>query len=377
MSSTWSSTPASRSSSPSCAAAPRTTRAPPSASARAARDLLGALAPHAAWTSSATHAVLPLLATDAGIRLQIQTGIDAHRARFDGARPWRGGFWSPECAHAPWLDTHLDEAGVHATCVDLTDVFGAGAPEHLRPMGSEAGVTLVPIDRALIELVWSPRGYPAKPAYRAYTARTERDHHPWAVDGAPYDRERAAAQVAADAADFVGRARERLKDGGLAVCAIDTELLGHWWFEGPAWLASVVREGAAQGLKLSALDDALERHGRAEPRDLPVTTWGTPRDLSTWSGPAVADLAFAARDAELAALAAPGEALGDAAVRELLAIQSSDWAFVVAKDLAPPYGHERAATHRAALDIALSRVGSSPPPRNLAVHATAAPLLTP
>src|SRR4051812_17018855 len=29
-------------------------------------DLLGALAPHAAWTSSATHAVLPLLATDAG-----------------------------------------------------------------------------------------------------------------------------------------------------------------------------------------------------------------------------------------------------------------------------------------------------------------------
>ena len=235
----------------------------------------------------------------------------------------------------------------------------------------------MPIDRALIELVWSARGYPSKPAYRAYTARTERDHHPWAVDGAPYDRERAAAQVAADAADFVGRARERLKDGGLAVCAIDTELLGHWWFEGPAWLAAVVREAAAQGLTLTALDDALERHEPAEPRALPVTTWGTPRDLSTWSGPAVADLAFAARDAELAALAVPGEALGDAAARELLAIQSSDWAFVVSKDLAPPYGRERAAAHRTALDRALSRVGSSPPPRNLAVHATAAPLLTP
>ena len=38
------------------------------------------LAPHAQWTSSATHAVLPLLATDAGVRLQVQTGVDAHRA---------------------------------------------------------------------------------------------------------------------------------------------------------------------------------------------------------------------------------------------------------------------------------------------------------
>ncbi|TMK41750.1 MAG: hypothetical protein E6G56_03230 [Actinobacteria bacterium] len=56
-------------------------------------DLLGALAPFAQWTSSATHAVLPLLATDAGVRSQLQAGIDAHRARF-GA--WNGGFWLPE-----------------------------------------------------------------------------------------------------------------------------------------------------------------------------------------------------------------------------------------------------------------------------------------
>ena len=39
------------------------------------RDLLGALAPHAGWTSAATHPVLPLLATDAAIELQVATGI--------------------------------------------------------------------------------------------------------------------------------------------------------------------------------------------------------------------------------------------------------------------------------------------------------------
>jgi 1,4-alpha-glucan branching enzyme len=83
-------------------------------------DLLGALGRHAAWTSAATHAVLALLATDAAVRLQLRAGIEAHRRRFGG---WRGGLWLPECAYAPWLDGLLEEAGVHAVCVDLTDVL--------------------------------------------------------------------------------------------------------------------------------------------------------------------------------------------------------------------------------------------------------------
>ena len=39
--------------------------------------LLAALAPFASWCSSATHAVLPLVATDAGVRLQLAAGIDS------------------------------------------------------------------------------------------------------------------------------------------------------------------------------------------------------------------------------------------------------------------------------------------------------------
>jgi 1,4-alpha-glucan branching enzyme len=45
-------------------------------------DLLAAFAPYAQWTSSATHAVLPLLASDAGVRLQLRSGVASHRARF-------------------------------------------------------------------------------------------------------------------------------------------------------------------------------------------------------------------------------------------------------------------------------------------------------
>jgi 1,4-alpha-glucan branching enzyme len=332
-------------------------------------DLLGALAPHAAWTSSATHAVLPLLATDAGARLQVREGVEAHRRRRD--RPWRGGFWSPECAHAPWLEPLLEAEGVHATCVDLTGVLGRGSDEHLRPIRSAAGPLLVPIDREVVELVWSEDGYPAGGAYRDTHRRTEYEHQAWRNDGAVYDRAAAAEQVRADAGDFAERVAARTAGGGLCVCALDTELLGHWWFEGVAWLAAVVEACRERGVALVHLDDALPAAEPAPPRDLPVTTWGRERDLRTWSGPAVADLAWQARAAELRAVAQAAD-LAPAAVRELLALQSSDWAFVVAERLAEPYGRERAAAHRAAFDA-----GGGPGPRALAPHATAAPLLAP
>lgn len=341
-------------------------------------DLLDALAPHAAWTSAATHAVLPLLATDAGVRLQLSAGIAAHRERFGAG--WRGGFWLPECAHAEWLDPLLEEAGVHATCVDLTDVFGRDSRKHLRPLRSEAGVTLVPLDRQTIELVWSDHGYPADGAYRDYHARTRMDHRPWAVDGTPYDHDRAAALAREHAADFVGRAivrlREAGKDDALLVCALDTELLGHWWYEGPLWLRAVVDECERQELALVHLDDALtETEVEPAPVDLPVTTWGSPRDLSTWDGPGVEEFAWRARAAELAVVGAARHAT-PRAVRELLALQCSDWAFLVRRDLAAAYGHARAEGHRERLEAELASLGSQPAElRNLAPHADSAPLL--
>ena len=304
--------------------------------------------------------------------LQVRAGIDAHRRRFGAG--WGGGFWLPECAYTPWLDPLLDEAGIRATCVDLTDVLD----DHLQPLRTAAGPLLVPIDRATIELVWSRGGYPADAAYRNYHHFTPHRHRARANDGSPYDPERAAEAARRHAHDFVARTRERVAGGGLAVCAVDTELLGDWWHEGPLWIAAVVDEAARQGLRLARLDDALERHEPAPaPPDLPVTSWGTPRDLSTWSAPPVADMAWSARDAELRTVAARAAA-DPRAVRELLALQSSDWAFLVSQDLAEPYGRERAAAHRALLDAALKAPGTLDQRlHNLAPHASPATLLEP
>jgi 1,4-alpha-glucan branching enzyme len=325
-------------------------------------DLVAAFARHATWTSTATHAVLPLLATDACAHLQIRAGIASQRKRI-GA--WGGGFWLPECAHAPYLEPILAAAGVRGTCVELTNRFGIGAREHLRPLLCESGVALFGIDRATISLVWNDAGYPADGAYRDYHRHTVHHHNPWRNDGEPYDHELALARAREHAADFVARTRERLRldgrglpGGGLAVCALDTELLGHWWYEGLHWLRAVIEECSRQELQLVRLDGALELFEPAAVEDdagRGATSWGQDGDLSTWSGPAVAEQAFAVRRAELQTLAAAtaGRA-GPAAIRELLALQASDWPFMITRAIAVPYAHERFEAHRAALAQALA-----------------------
>jgi 1,4-alpha-glucan branching enzyme len=350
--------------------------------------LLAALGAHAQWTSAATHAVLPLLASDAGVRLQLHSGVASHRRRC-GA--WRGGLWLPECAYAPWLEGELRREGARSVCVELTSRFGVGAPEHLRPRLGAQGLVLVPIDRATISLVWSQRGYPASGAYRDYHHHTVHHHNPWANDGDAYDHGAALALAREHAADFVARVLARLRDahareqslpgGGLVVCALDTELLGHWWYEGVDWLCAVVEECTRQKLALVRLDDAL---AHAEPvpldgeRDAWPSSWGTDGDLQTWSAPAVAELAFVARAAELSLFASPPRA-STAAARELLALQASDWAFMLSRGLAQPYARERFAGHAEALARALQEGAGATGGelRNLAIDAELSYALAP
>jgi 1,4-alpha-glucan branching enzyme len=151
------------------------------------------------------------------------------------------------------------------------------------------------------------------------------------------------------------------------VCALDTEFFGHWWYEGVRWLASVIEESARQELALTTLDDALERYEPVPaPDDLGVTSWGDGGDLRTWSGPGVADIAWRARTSELRLLAAAGHP-SDRALRELMALQASDWAFMVTRQMAGEYPRQRAFGHAEALARAIGgEDGLEPELRNLA-----------
>jgi 1,4-alpha-glucan branching enzyme len=329
------------------------------------------------WTSAATHALLPLLATEVGVRLQLRTGIDAHRQRFGS---WSGGFWLPECAYRPGLEDELTAAGVQAFCVDQTE--HGDELEQLEPIATVGGPIAVPIDWRTISLVWDDRGYPADPVYRDYHAQTMNGLRPYANDGGAYDADAATARARAHARDFVAQVVGRLDRflaargrPGLVVCALDTELLGHWWHEGPTWLAAVVEEADAAGLALGTIPDALGRHSARE-ASLGESSWGSPKDFTTWDSGKVAEFAWSARAAELALVGTLSQSVRDAAdqrsgsspaaapaaaraARELLAIQSSDWAFMATRALAGDYPDRRLHGHVAAFEEALADLDRS------------------
>ena len=348
------------------------------------RDLVSAFAGLGGvelWTSAATHGLLPLMATDAGLRLQVATGAVSHMRRFGD---WGGGFWLPECGYAPGLERELADHGVRAFCVDQTPVAGF---DHLTPVATEPGPVAVPIDWDAVQLVWNDEsGYPADRTYRNYWGRTVHDLKPWNNGGRPYDHDAALALAREHARDFVARAAARLQGGGLLCCALDTELLGHWWYEGLAWLGAVLDEAEAQGVRLVTVSEGIEL---VEPvaRELAPSTWGHEKDFTTWDAPPVAELAFQARAAELRTVAAvarhgaPHAAL-ERAARELLAMQASDWAFMVTRDLASDYPEKRMRLHADSLDAALAALTDSaaapePALRGLAPHLDLSPLTTP
>ncbi|HKA66578.1 MAG TPA: 1,4-alpha-glucan branching protein domain-containing protein [Solirubrobacterales bacterium] len=332
--------------------------------------------------SAATHAVLPLLATREGLRLQLDTGIRSHRRRFG----WDGGLWLPECAYAPGLEWRLAEHGIRWFC---TDQSAHEAPlEALAPVRTEAGPVALPIDWEAVGWLWSLDGYPSDPAHAQFAGKSLRGVRLWKVGGGAYDPAAAEAAARRQAAEFLAAVAARLREfaavrgrRGLLVFAIDTELLGHWWSEGSIWLRAVLEGAEAAGVRTVTVPRALAEHEPVE-RALAASSWGEEKDLRTWDSPAVADLAWGARRLELRLLRALSEGLrGDAALRaarELLAAQASDWAFLDQRGQAGDYAFQRATDHAGAMLEAIdSGSATDPRMRSLAPDLSLAPLLEP
>ncbi len=333
--------------------------------------------------SAASHAVLPLVATLAGRRLQVDAGLRSHRRRF--GEP--AGFWFPECAYEPGLERLLAERELACFCTDQSAHEEPLAA--LTPVATPGGPVALTIDWEAVGWLWSMDGYPSDPAYADFHRKSLRGARPWAIGGDPYDPAAAEARARAHARDFVRAAAQRLERfasergrRGLIVFAIDTELLGHWWWEGPTWLAEVLRLSAAEGVELVTLSEARERHD-PEPRPLRPSTWGEGKDMRTWDSPEVADLARAARRLELRVLrgvsAGIPAAAAERAARELLALQASDWAFLDRRRQAGDYPYQRTTGHAGSLLEAINCAAEPPDARmrNLAPDLALSPLLEP
>ena len=310
----------------------------------------------------ATHPFAPLLPGRVR-RFLLEAGLRETSQRLR-SRP--GGIWAPECGYAPGMEREYAAAGIERFLVDGPALRGDTAAA--RPVG-DSGVLASGRDLDVTYRVWSPRaGYPGAADYRDFhTFDHASGFKPYRVTGrrvrakAPYDPARAAAAVARDAEDFVSVVRTRLEalrarhgHPGLVVCAFDTELFGHWWHEGPAWLEAVLTALPAAGVHVTTLRGAAEAGHVGSPVVLPASSWGSGKDWRVWDGAGVRDLVDDNADVARRLLAAVDGAdpvagrdptLDAVATQAALAL-ASDWAFMVTKDSAAHYARRRAAEHR-------------------------------
>ena len=331
----------------------------------------------------ATHPVLPLLDPRLA-RIALRAGLDDARVRL-GQAP--AGIWAPECGWAPGLEQLYAEAGVSHLVVDESTLAAVGRPTSAGYRLGATDVVAFGRDLAVTNRIWSSRdGYPGGADYRDFHAVDPASgFRLWRVTGpgpdkAPYRAGVAAARVARDAADFVETVRRRLaelqrRDGrpGLVVAAYDTELFGHWWHEGPAFLEQVLRLLPAAGVRVRTLRNVLEdgellADGPAGSVLPPAGTWGAGKDFRLWAGEPVAALLadgvsvqkrlLAGLDSELShgRLGARRPDL-DQLVREALLHLSGDWAFAISRDQAADYAWRRAVGHRDAVHWIADAVG--------------------
>jgi 1,4-alpha-glucan branching enzyme len=321
----------------------------------------------------ATHPFGPLLQPEVRA-FALETGLTDTAVRL-GTRP--AGIWAPECGYAPGMEVGYAAAGIRRFLVDGPALRGDTALA--RPVG-DSDVLAFGRDLEVTYRVWSPRsGYPGGRDYRDFHTY---DHpsglKPAQVTGRrvppevkrPYDPARAAAAVARDAADFVRVVRERLVSvrerigrPGLTVAAFDTELFGHWWHEGPAWLEAVLRTLPEAGVRVTTLHGAAEAGLVGEPVALPPSSWGSGKDWRVWAGPQVTDLVAQQERVQKALLGAvaPGlvrDPIRDVLATEALLVLSSDWAFMVSKDSAAGYARERASGHAARVEELAGLLGT-------------------
>ncbi len=369
-------------------------------------------------SSAATHGLLPLLGREESISLQLAVGAAEHERLFGRTPRgcWLPECaYHPE---GPWdpmpgvsrrhdrqgLETHLASAGFRFFFID-THMAGAGealgwygslphgaerfdaaweggsrdgdAPVsrsayHAYIVGAgEAGgglAAFVREPRASLQ-VWSRhQGYPGDGSYLEFhRMRSPGGLKLWRVTGPDvrleaknaYDPEKALCRASDHATHFAGllghlQRKYAAGPGDVAMTPFDTELFGHWWFEGITFLRELfLRLPYRSGL----VPVTASQHLSAFPPEYSLRpaqgSWGANGDFSMWLNPGTSrtwerlwrlEDRFWQAAPEL--LASPqGRPVLAQAARELLLAQSSDWQFMISTGAVPDYGAERFGLH--------------------------------
>ncbi|WP_026676724.1 1,4-alpha-glucan branching protein domain-containing protein [Fictibacillus gelatini] len=339
------------------------------------------------FTTAATHAFLPYIQTKEALRAQIVHGILTFEKHF-GKRP--AGFWLPECAYTPGVDKILFEEGIRYTFVD-EHTLKNGSPKPDREVGapvySSHGIVLFPRCEAISQEVWSSiTGYPGDFDYREFYRDIVYDRdweyikphvHPEGFrtdsglkyhritgpteEKAYYVREWAENKAKIHAEDFIQTIEERLEKKKeecypphLITSPFDAELFGHWWFEGPDFLSSVLEKGRGR-IEFITPSEYINRHYRdLETIHAAFSTWGRDGYGDVWLNEKNAWMYRHLHKCEREIISTVArystqEPLRkryiQQMIREWMLASSSDWAFIVDNDSATAYAINRFTEH--------------------------------
>jgi 1,4-alpha-glucan branching enzyme len=339
---------------------------------------------------NATHGFLPLMSGPAPRRAQIRAGVQAYTHTF-GRRP--RGIWLAECGYDHGVDTLLGEEGIDYFFVDSNGI-GHGRPHPTRgihaPVRTPGGPAAFARDLETGRQVWSAdQGYPGDPVYREFYRDLGWDAsygyiRPYLHDDGVrrgvgikchrvtgkvplpdkelYEPAVAEERAREHARNFVFNRKHQVQHlrgqmdrPPLIVAMYDAELFGHWWYEGPIFIEEVLRALSREPeVEAMTPSEYLARHGDLQLQRPNPSTWGANGNASVWLN---AQVAWFYRyqhwaEQEMGVLAhrygsAGGlirRALAQAG-RELLLMQSSDWAFIVTTGTTAPYAVRRFKRH--------------------------------
>jgi 1,4-alpha-glucan branching enzyme len=244
---------------------------------------------------------------------------------------------------------------------------------HSSPDPNTPSVAVLGRDAATGQQVWSgEHGYPGdewylefhkkfvEPGAKSLGLRYWRISQDKADIGAKnlYEPHHADEQARSHAAHFVPLVKDVLRqqnDPTSILCAVyDTELYGHWWFEGPQWLYHVLKQLARDPeVTLATVSEYLAEHPATLPIHLPEGSWGEGgfhyiwlNEETAWSWKLVyeteAEMSALAREYGDNAAVAP---ILKQAAREALLLMASDWQFVISTGGAKDYGTVRLRNH--------------------------------
>jgi len=358
-------------------------------------------------TSAATHGYFPLLGDDESLSAQVRQGKHVHRSFFGKEAK---GFWLPECGYRPayeWkppvgqkeaysrrgVDEILGSEGISYFFIDAHLLRGGEAkgvymerfpalgllwdkfqktyqPEKTMPRSSYLPYLAYPSDVPFLardevtgSQVWSRQaGYPGDGWYLEF----HKKHFPggmryWritssAVDLAeksPYQPEKVKERLEENASHFVSLIHQSLKEKeeGVIASLYDTELFGHWWFEGPEWLYLVLKKLKGTAVQSLTAAASLERLAPQTRLSLPEGSWGEGGFHWIWLNEDTSwiwEKIYAIEDvsSRLEKLPWPkNKRVLRQFYREKFLLESSDWPFLISTWTARDYAESRVAEH--------------------------------